>query len=261
MKTAIIAIAKNEQLYIKEWLDYHLNIGFDTIIVADNDDSLILSGFASDNVIIEDFTNVKSVQTKAYTALFKKYRKQFDWIFFTDIDEFLVIEEGNVKDFLSSFPNDYIVRVNMKHFTDNDQLDVIDGNYNVFDRFKTEVRCVDDYFVKSFIRGNIFLVYPYIFGHGIYNKKLQAVDAEGNPCTSINQKTGRIVYKRAWINHYRTKTIGEYIRQKYNRGGSNNNPSRYNNWKQYFSKTNNLTQEKIDYAEKLIKEMDYPVNE
>ena len=255
MKTAIIAIAKNEQLYIKEWIDYHLNIGFDTIIIGDNDDSLILSDFASDKVIIEDFTGVKNVQTKAYTELFKKYRNQFDWILFIDIDEFLVIQEGSVKDFLSCFPNDYIIRLNMKHFTDNDELDVIDNNYSVFDRFKTEVRCVDDYFVKSFIRGDIFMVYPYIYGHGIYNKKLQAVDAEGKPCTSVRQTIDRVVYNKAWINHYRTKTIGEYIRQKYNRGGSNNNPSRYNNWQVYFSKTNNLTEEKIEYAEKLISEL------
>lgn len=254
MKTAIIAIAKNEQLYIKEWLDYHFNLGFDTIIVADNDDTLVLSGFASDRVIIEDYTGIAKVQSKAYTELFEKYRYQFDWIMFIDIDEFLVIEEGNVKDYLSSFPNDYIIRLNMKHFTDNDELDVIDGNYNVFDRFKTEVSCFYDKLVKSFIKGNIPIDKPTIYGHGIYGKTLEAVDAEGNACISKNQIKENIVHKVAWVNHYRTKTIGEYIRQKYGRGGANNNPHRYDNWQYYFSKTNKLTPEKIEYAERLIKE-------
>ena len=55
MRTALIAIAKNEQLYIAEWIEYHLSLGFDRLIIADNDDDLILSGFASDKVIIEDY--------------------------------------------------------------------------------------------------------------------------------------------------------------------------------------------------------------
>ena len=58
------------------------------------------------------------------------------------------------------------------------------------------------------------------------------------------------------MNHYPTKTIGEYIRQKYNRGGPNGNPKRYDNWENYFFRTNRKTQEKIDYANKLINEID-----
>ena len=85
MKVAIIAIAKNEQLYLQEWLDYHLQLGFDKIIVADNDDTLLLSGFSSENVIIEDYTGIDKVQSKAYTELFGKYRNDYYLIAFFDI--------------------------------------------------------------------------------------------------------------------------------------------------------------------------------
>jgi len=47
MKTALIAIAKCENPYIGEWLDHHLSMGFDLIVVADNDDKMELSGFSS----------------------------------------------------------------------------------------------------------------------------------------------------------------------------------------------------------------------
>jgi hypothetical protein len=33
MKTALVAIAKNEDLYINEWIEYNLKIGFSDIIV------------------------------------------------------------------------------------------------------------------------------------------------------------------------------------------------------------------------------------
>ena len=256
MKVAIIAIAKNEQLYIKEWLDYHLNLEFDKIIVADNDDELLLSGFSSDKVIIEDYTGVERVQAKAYKELFKKYRNDYDWIAFFDIDEFLVLDGfENVKDFLSGFDADEI-RLNCKHFTDNDELDVIDGNYNVFDRFIYEAGNTDlDRFVKCFINCRINKDDVAIYGHGIYDNSINAVDVLNNQIIADSRKTKNLLLVKAWFNHYRTKTIGEYIRQKYNRGGANNNPSRYSDWENYFLRTNTKTEEKINYAKKLIKEL------
>lgn len=254
LKVAIIAIAKDEDKYIAEWLDYHLSLGFDTIIIADNDDELALSGYSSDRVVIEDYTKVEGVQPLAYSNLFNKYRRSYDWITFFDIDEFLVIEDGrDVKTWLSSYPDTDVVRLNCKHFTDNNELDVIDDNYNVFDRFQTPVSVPDlDRFVKSFIRTDIKLPMPYIYGHGIYNNSLVAVDALGNRCDNSRQKIDRVVHQVAWFNHYRTLTIGEYIRHKYARGGSNRNPGRYKNWEEYFFQTNERTDEKIAYAQQLL---------
>lgn len=251
MKVAVIAVAKNEELYIKEWLDYHLNLGFDTIIVADNDDELILSGYSSENVVIEDYTGVNKVQSKAYTELFIKYRKDYDWIAFFDIDEFIVIEGKNVKDFLSEFDADE-VRLNEKHFTDNDELDVIDGNYNVFNRFKIEADVPDlNRYLKSFINTKINTEIG-VLGHGIYDTNIKAVNALNQPIMAASLKSKELVLEKAWFNHYRTKTIGEYIRQKTFRGGPNNNPKRYSDWENYFFQTNQKTQEKINYANKLI---------
>jgi hypothetical protein len=257
LKVALIAVARNEDKYIAEWLEYHLSLGFDTIIVADNDDELVLSKFATDRVIIEDYTGVSGVQPKAYSNLFNKYRRKYDWIAFFDIDEFLVIEDDgrDVKTWLDSYPKEVdVVRLNCKHFTDNEELDVIDGNYEVFNRFKTPVSVPDhDRFVKSFIRTSIKLPMPYIYGHGIYNDSLYAVDALGNRCPNDRQKIDRIVHKVAWVHHYRTKTIGEYMRQKYARGGANNNPGRYSDWMSYFFITNKWADEKVEYAKTFIK--------
>lgn len=259
MRVAIIAIAKSEERYIKEWLDYHLTLGFNTIIVADNDDDLVLSPYASQNVIIEDFTGVIGVQSKAYTKLYEKYRKDYDWIFFIDIDEFVVFDrDGNVQNFLSHFNNDIeTIRLTCKHFTDNEELDVINDNYNVFDRFKTQIVLEkNDRFCKSFINTKVELINNrHIFGHGIYDKTLKAVNARGEEIISLCQKNNEAVYDIAWVNHFRTKTISEYIIQKCYRGGPNNNDRRYSDWMNYFSVTNKLTPEKIARAEELIREI------
>lgn len=247
-KIGIIAIAKNEDLYLDEWINWHLGLGFDTIIIGLNDDEF-KPLIANPRVIYEDYSGVDKVQSLAYTILYEKYRDQFDWLLFIDIDEFVMCDTP-IKEFLQGFDCD-VVRISCKHFSDGDMLDT-DGDYRVVERFTQPYYTSADTFVKSFINTRVELGGRKIYGHGIYNKDLDARNALNDPCENTNQHTTRIVHSVCWLNHYPTKTIGEYIRQKYYRGGANGNPGRYTNWEKYFFRTNRRTQEKIDYANKLI---------
>lgn len=257
MKVAIIAIAKNENLYINEWINYHLNLGFDNIIICDNDDELILPQIIKDDrVIVEDYTNVIGVQPIAYSEMFVKYRNNYDWILFIDIDEFLFLEKhNNVKEFVSGFSDDVdVIRLNWKHYTDSDKLDVKDGNYNVLGRFPTEIHVYFDFYAKSMIRTKINVKDEdiHVTSHGIFDRELRCYDALGNKCNS-GRYVKNIIHETAWINHYKTKTIGEYIRQKYFRGGPNKASSyKYKDWKKTFFETNIVREEKLKYAEELI---------
>ena len=38
MQVVVCAMAKNEHLYIKDWVNHYLRIGFDKIYIYDNDD-------------------------------------------------------------------------------------------------------------------------------------------------------------------------------------------------------------------------------
>ena len=259
MKVAIIAIAKNENLYINEWLEYHFNLGFDNIIICENDDELILKDIIHDDrVIIEDFTKIYGVQQMAYQETFRKYKDKFDWFLFIDIDEFLVLENhDNVKDFIKSYgeePN--CIKLTWRHFNDNGELDVIDGNYNVFNRFKTVVDTKMDRMTKQFIKGNISEDdIKFLHQHEILGKDIRAIDVLGNKVYYGRELRNGPINKVAWLNHYRTKTIGEYVRQKYFRGGPNRNNVRYHRLS-YFFETNEKTPEKVEYAEKLINEIE-----
>jgi len=257
MKIAIIAIAKNENNYINEWIDYHLNLGFDNIIICDNDDELVLTGIVKDSrVIIEDWTNYYGVQLPAYRETFTKYRNDYDWVLFIDIDEFLILENHtNVKDFISSFDNDVqCINLCWKHFGDERQLNVVGDDYSVFNRFKTVVEPPKSLkmLVKAFIKTNIpEESIKRISQHSINDFKIKSVNVLGQEHHGRYIKN--IIYKNAWINHYPTKTIGEYVRQKYFRGGPNRNNIKYHCLKNFFE-YNTWTQEKEDYAKKLIAE-------
>ena len=253
IRVGIIAIAKNEQLYIREWVEHHLKLGFDEIIIGDNDDTFLLPDIIDNPAVsFVDYSGGEIRQPQVYTELYEKNKDRFNWLLFIDLDEYVMLEGyNNIKEFLEPFDCD-TVRLNCKHFCDGDMLDT-DGDYRVVERFTKPYYTVHDSFVKSFINTRVKLGERKIYGHGIYNKELDARNALGDKCENWNQHTDRIVHEVAWINHYPTKTIGEYIRQKYNRGGVNGNPGRYKkNWEQYFFRYNRKTQEKLDYAMKLI---------
>ena len=262
MKTAIICIAKNEDKYIKEWVNYHLNLGFDNIIICDNDDEDIISKIIDDNrVIILDYRNNRqkhSFQSFAYTEVFNRYKNDYDWITFIDCDEFIVLDEKykNISDFLYDdiFKNVDIIRLHWRCFSGGDELDVIDDDYSVFERFKTLFDTDKNKWGKSFLRTSSIPDNCKIRGgHGYFeDKTLKVCNAIGGNCENNWSVVNEVpLYENAWINHYPTKTIGEYIRQKYFRGGPNNNNIKYGTLK-YFFDFNEYTYEKIKYGKKIM---------
>lgn len=261
MKVGIVCMAKQENLYIQEWVDWHLNLGFDNIIIVDNnsEDSERVSDVISDERVIIETDYIGAVgllQTKVYTEMYEKYHNVFDWILYIDVDEFLHLNEkyNNVKDFLNDeiFSAAEIIRVCWKIYNAGGMLDT-DGNYNLQERFKdcgvdhSQNKCV-----KSFINTKINLNNRKIHGHGIYDNTLDARDSTGKKCSNTTPILPIIVHENAYLAHYITKTMGEFVRQKMFRGGINNNPQRYNNKLRYFFLYNRETNEMREYGEWMI---------
>lgn len=264
MNICIIAIAKRENLYIKEWVNHHLNLGFDRIFICDNNDSgdeKISDVIDNEKVTILDYHDVKGVQSEAYTKEFLNHHNEYDWIAFIDIDEFIMLNEKygeNIKNFLNDpiFNECDIIRLCWKVYTSETELNVKNDDYRVVERFKDIHICGEENFAKSIIRGNIEIKGSIrICGHGLYTyPKHKVFSSDGKPVLDNWISIGESIYDNAWINHYPTKTVGEFIRQKYFRGGPNRNGRRYSNIR-YFFKYNDFTNEKIEYANKLIEEI------
>lgn len=138
-KVILVAIAKEEEQYLREWIDYHLNLGFDKIIIYDNNHSgdnsqknIIKSH--SDKVIYKDFQGIFncSQQSEAYTDAW--INNSCDWICFLDIDEFLDVKD-EIHNFLSNpkFNNYNAINIPWLLYTDSD---LVYNDYRpVLDRF------------------------------------------------------------------------------------------------------------------------------
>lgn len=265
MKCCICAIAKNENNYIKEWVDYHLNLKFDHIFLYDNNDingEKISDKINNENVSIIDYRGRKYAQPDAYTNCFNVNKSLYDWFLFIDIDEFLVLEKTNdIHDFLndSIFENSNIIRLYWKHFDDNDLIKVENDNYNVINRFTREIIHRHNCAGKSFINKNfVFTVKNKVTAHGVCDNS-HAVNALGKECKNgeyLISYDNHPIYKNAWINHYPTKTIEEYIKQKYFRGDVSTPKfnNKYCNLEHFFD-YNIRTKEKEDYANELIEKI------
>ena len=262
MKTCIIAIAKRENLYLKEWIEHHLNIGFDVLFLCDNnecDGERITDIIDDDRVKVLDYRGISGVQPIAYTENFLRYKDEFDWLAFIDIDEFIMLDgkyHGNIKNFLSEpmFDDADAVRLFWKILTSETELDVKDGDYRVLDRLKDVHVSGEESLFKSIVRGSTKYVGGRFNGHCYMNMpygKTRSADGEHRDGTSFR---GGPVYVNAWINHYPTKTIGEYVRQKYFRGGPNFNDKIYHSFR-YFFTYNDKTEEKVEYGERLVQEL------
>ncbi len=102
MLSTIVTIAKNEGPYIWEWVAHHKMIGFDNIIMFQNDsDDLtheIMSALRAAGVIKYFYNRAETGrhQTAAYqrSTRQEEYRSA-DWVMALDMDEFLVINTGD----------------------------------------------------------------------------------------------------------------------------------------------------------------------
>jgi len=101
-KALMCAIAKDEEAYIDEWVDYHYALGFDKIRIYDNSDLNEMKVFGDkkgNHVDIIHFPGVPvadcELQERAYHDCAQKAVEEgvYTWAAFFDVDEFLVLKK------------------------------------------------------------------------------------------------------------------------------------------------------------------------
>ena len=95
---AIVAILKNEALYVKEWIDYHILAGIDHFYLYDNESTdnvkEILQPYIDNGLVTYEFYPGKIPQMAAYNSAIKKYRFEAEYLAFIDLDEFIYPHEN-----------------------------------------------------------------------------------------------------------------------------------------------------------------------
>ena len=91
---AVVAIAKNESEYIREWCAWHKAVGVDRIYLYDNDsdDNMLdeIDDFIRDGFVICNSIHGKRMQNAAYNDALKKYGDDCTLMAFIDCDEYMV---------------------------------------------------------------------------------------------------------------------------------------------------------------------------
>ena len=159
LKLAICTMARNENLYIKEYVDYYLKLGFDHIFIFDDNEpnveniSDIINESYKDFVTIYDYRMIINNQKVAFTLCYEMNKNKFDWIFMNDIDEFLVIKDDSLKHYLSNpkFRKCDFIKFHWVLANDNNLLHY--DNRSLFERFKGPY--IKDTHIKTMVKGNI----------------------------------------------------------------------------------------------------------
>lgn len=112
-QSLLVLIVKNEENDILEWICHHALIGFEKIVIYDNESTDRTSEiikyasryFPVDYVLWKDGMHPIKGLTKqgaAYTHAIKKYRDSAEWMCFLDADEFLIPpKDENLNDLLN----------------------------------------------------------------------------------------------------------------------------------------------------------------
>jgi len=267
----ICAIAKNENHYIREWVEHHKALGFNKIFLYDNND---IDGETFDQVINDyiksgfvEIINIRGLsnqQIKCYNDFYhSKEALQYKWVAYFDIDEFLFLDSYNtVQAWLHAdkYTRFDAIAVNWKYFDDNNLVEVKDNNYSI-KRFTHEFQEIDwawaqHRFSKRFIRTGLELVVN--SSHGpiakaqmneydtVIKNKLKVCNIAGEPLVSNTLAFSSWTHKGGYLAHYRFKTIEEYVTCKMKRGYPTlyKNSGKDMNFADFF-KLNTITDEKL----------------
>jgi len=129
----LVAILKDEQPFLDEWLLYHRMLGIDHFFLYDDDPDAPLEEFLKPHqeyvTVVPWFGRSFSMpgvdrQTKAYWHAFEHYATAYEWMAVIDGDEFIVLREHqDLKVFLNSFPEASAVSLHWHVFGHNGFFD------------------------------------------------------------------------------------------------------------------------------------------
>jgi hypothetical protein len=108
----IVAIAKNESEYIREWIAFHKLIGIDKIFLYDNDsdDGMIdtIVDYIDSGFVEVIHISGNKQQFNAYNDAIKRFRRDCRYMAFIDCDEYLLPSERgcDIAELLDSFVKD-----------------------------------------------------------------------------------------------------------------------------------------------------------
>ena len=253
-----------ENKYIKEFIDHYYFIGVNKIIIYDNNEingekmDEILDEYIKNNfVTIYNFRGIKYGQMRAYNEIYEKYRYEYDYLMFFDVDEFLNLNQyKNIHNFLRDKKYDKcdVIHIQWVTYDDNDLIHYDNRPLNVrftrpnFHIFKSNL------LVKSIFKSSQNVTFK--TSHSPSANNIFKCDINGNKSEQICPNRNIAIEKNLtvpYIKHFECKTVEEFF-LKLLRGDVyfSIDPLKIFTKKNFFT-INKWTQEKEDIANKIIK--------
>jgi len=213
--SAITAIAKNENEYLDEWINHHLNIGIEHIFIYDNNSDIPITSSLKEVTVTSFPGEVKQIPAYHHSL---KNNQHCKWMAFIDIDEF-IYPKSNLNSILKDFDFFGGLGMNWRIFGSNNHISKPLGNVLPNYTSCTKVDYEENNHIKSFVQmkyaertsGN-----PHCFAY-----------KDNRLCVSENRE----VIPNAWskpsvnliqLNHYFTKSLEEF-KNKIQRGRADTN--------------------------------------
>lgn len=227
MKLKLVAIAStNEKPYLREWVDYHMNLGFDVMVGLDKwTKQEIPDWLKEEGREIEKYTSNTLGNSKLDYVIVTGQKVQvpfynfciqhlggYDWVLFIDIDEFYVgVSPFELVKGKEAFES---IFMSWRFYGDSGQP-YSSKNLSVLDRFKW---CSDkpDLPSKQFInmkfKDRVQFYTPHIAIDVSSKKFIKSCYADGKEIKNIHI----IVFNQpAEIAHFAVKTFPEFIMRKW----------------------------------------------
>jgi hypothetical protein len=218
---ALCGIALGEELYIDEWIQYHLKLGFHHIVVYDNSDTFELKRLIVDypaDVTVIHFPG-RDKKLMAYNHMVTSYGRRYYYCAFLDIDEFLVLpRHQNISSFLNERlrDNGFAMIIFTYLFGSNGHLKYSDAP--VVERFVKRHSLLTDDFKWIVVCNTLDTRKPFsdtntpVFLEEIANLPGLIRDASGRQITNSRAYAPSDEY--GYINHYYCKSVEEFMKKK-----------------------------------------------
>lgn len=231
-KVIVVMIVKNEMRYLREFVEYHLALGFDQIVIGDNNDldgetydDLLGDLIAEDKVVIVNLRGKEGVQKIFYNAI--KEHIKYEWAAFIDTDEFITFSEigkrifgNNIKNFLASRSYVTAYKLNWRIYGDNGHIEYEDKP--VLERFPEPLdekvtfhyKFPENYHVKSILHWSEpvhFTNNPHGVNECEHYYTPAGVKVPGGPFCEL------LEYSILYVRHYYTKSLQEWCENKLGR--------------------------------------------
>ena len=259
-------IAKEENRYIREFVEFYKKMGVDTIFLYDNND---LNGERFEEVIpdyidngfvnVTNYRGLISPQQKSYEVCYKNNMRSYDWFIFYDVDEYIYLKDFNdIKSFLNDkrFKQCQRIQLNWVFYTDNNLLYY--DNRTLEERFTEKEPNARKYKtggqqeIKSIVRGHIKNINVHCIH--VIDRSLYNCDGFGKKKPIVRITTLESDYEYYYIKHYYSKSTEEFIEKimKTDAYHKNGEEKRMNKIKRYFTYSE-VTKEKLDLIENRTK--------